>query len=100
MPLPGEIIGETMTQKGEMILSRVAVTLSGLCLAGLATGLTQWGAWGAELDGVQDEQLQVRSDLRSIRKDIRQLEKGQAIAETILRGLAEKQGVTVPDETN
>lgn len=89
-----------MSQRGEMILSRVAVTLASLCLAGLATGLTQWGAWGAELEAVQDEQREVRSDLRSIRKDIRQLEKSQAIAETILRGLAEKQGIVVPDESD
>ena len=99
MSLPGEIIGETMTIRGEQVLSRIAVTMSGLCLVGLATGLLQWGAWGAELNAVQVEQHKVSNDLRSIRNDISQLEKGQAVAEVILRGLAEKQGVVVPDDS-
>jgi len=83
-----------------MILSRVAVTLSGLCLAGLATGLTQWGAWGAELEAVQTQQGELKTDIKGIKKDIRKLEKGQAVAEAILRGLAEKQGIVVPDESD
>jgi recombinational DNA repair protein (RecF pathway) len=74
--------------------------MSGLCLAGLATGLLQWGAWGAELGAVQSQQSELKTDIRLIKKDIRKLERSSAVAETILRGLAEKSGVVVPDKSD
>ena len=85
-----------LTEQGERMLARIAVALSTFCLTGLAIGLVQWGAWGAELDTVQQEQKDVEQQLMIIQRDIRGLDKKAAVSETILRGLAEKAGVHVP----
>lgn len=85
-----------LTEQGERMLARVAVALSTFCLSGLVIGLVQWGAWGAELDTVQQEQKDVKQQLKVIQKDIRGLDKKAAVSEAILRGLAEKAGVNVP----
>jgi len=86
-----------MTNGNGGYLLKVAIAMSTIAIAGLLTGLVQWGAFGSELRRAQDDVDSVENDVKIIRKDVADIHEEQKINTYILRGIEQKlQWVVAP----